>query len=446
MSFKTVSALLRGAWLIDRGFANAHLPLIGQLIKGDFEGFEYKSEKSSAVYAVNTFKANRTWSDFNDASEGSVAVIPVTGPILKHNNCGDPGSMTRARQIIEADNHHNIDAILLDIDSPGGMVDGTQTFADAIINANKPIIAFINDGMAASAAYWLAAVCDEVYVSRNTDMVGSIGVYLTLADFTKYYEEAGIKIHEIYAPESTEKNLDYKQAFEENYKAIEKQLSFLAQTFISAVKSGRGDKINLSKGDPFKGKMYFAEEAIAIGLIDGIKSFDEVLERSSEISKKQSNSNSNNNSTTMKKKTYAAVNAVLGVAALEVTGEGNEEGVFLNETQVDAIEAGLATDENAITAEDHQTTVDELSTANTSIDANETSLRSMATAAGVEIAEGDFNAETVSAAITAKITELNDGSTAGHTSTDEKGDTELSNDEALAVVANMPHNKIADSL
>jgi protease-4 len=446
MSFKTASALLRGAWLIEPGFAQAHLPLVQRLVQGDFEGFEYKEGKESKTYAVNTFKARSTWSDFNDAPKGSIAVVLVNGPILKHDNCGDPGSMTRARQIREADSHQNIDAIILDIDSPGGMVDGTQTFADAIAGTEKPIIAFINDGMSASAAYWIAAMCDEVYVSRSTDMVGSIGVYLTLADFSKYYEEAGIKIHEIYAPESSEKNLDYKEAIKGNYKLIEKELSFLAQKFIEAVKSGRGDKINLSKGDPFKGKMYFSEEAISIGLIDGIKSFDKVIERVSELAKTKNKSNSNNNSTTMNKKTYAAVNVALNTKTLEVTGEGKEQGVFLNETQMDAIEAGLTPAENAITAEAHKTVVDELATANTSVSENEASLRSMATIAGVEIAEGDFNAETVTAAIKAKITELNSGSTANHTITDTKGDADAIADEVADKLAAMPHNQIADNL
>lgn len=415
MSLKTVSALLRGAWLIEPEFAKAHLPMVQNLLSGNFQGFEFKSNITKEVFAANTFNANRRYSNFDEAPKGSFAIIPISGPVLKHDNCGDAGSMTRARQIAQADQHDNISAIIFNIDSPGGMVDGTQTFADAIKAAKKPTIAIVNDGIAASAAYWLASQCDEVYVTRKTDMVGSIGVYLTLVDPTKAYEDKGFKIHEIYAPESTEKNKEYKEAKDGNYKPIEAHLSFLAQTFIGAVKEGRGDKLNLAKGDPFKGKMYFADEAQAIGLIDGVKSFDEVIERAAEL---VTNNSNNNNSLNMKTKKFAAINAVLGVDTLEASNEG----VFLNEDQMDAIEAGLTPDETLVTAEDHQTTVDELATANATITSTEESLRTMAATAGVEIAEGDFNAEAVSTAINAKITELNGSSTEETTATNEKGD------------------------
>lgn len=442
MSFKILSAVLRGAWLIEPDFAQAHFPLVQNLISGNFDGFEYKPNKNSEVFAINTFKANRSYSTFNDAPKGSIAVIPVTGPILKHDNCGDPGSMTRARQIKEANDHPNIDAIIFDMDSPGGMVDGTQTFADAIKSTTKPTIAIINDGMSASAAYWLASQCDEIYVSRKTDMVGSIGVYLTFADFTKMYEDKGVKIHEIYAPQSTEKNQDFKEAKKGNYKLVEEELRFIADTFINAVKEGRGSKLNLSAGDPFKGKMFFADDAQAIGLIDGIKTMDEVIARAAELSQTSNqNSNNNTNASDMNKKEYAAINAVLGVTTLEAT----EEGVFLNEEQLTAIEAGLTPDATLVTAEAHQVIVDSLATANASIEANNLELRTAATNAGIEIAEGDFNASAVIAALGAKITELKGTSTANHTITNAEGD-DFDSVAAIAALDNMAHNKDADDL
>lgn len=443
MSFKIVSAILRGAWLIEPEYAQAHLPIVQNLFSGNFDGFSYKPNRNSEVYAVNQFKVGGRWTDFSEAPKGSFAVIPVTGPILKHDNCGDPGSMTRAAQIKDIDNNPNIEAIIFDIDSPGGMVDGTQSFADAIKNAKKPTIAFVNDGISASAAYWLASVCDEIYVSRKTDMVGSIGIYLTLMDPTKHYEDKGIIIHEIYAPESTEKNLYYKEALKGNYKPIQAELSFFAQTFIGAVKEGRGDKLNLSKGNPFTGKMYFADEAQAIGLIDGIKSLKEVLARADELTKKSETSNStNNNSTNMNKKTYAAVNAVLGVETLEAT----EEGVFLNEDQLTAINESLAASENLVNAEAHQEVVEQLATANRVVESTKTTLTALATTAGVEIPEGDFNAESVVGLIAARVGELKSGPAAAHSTANPSGDDELDGTVNMTSLDNMAHNKAADDL
>jgi protease-4 len=180
-----------------------------------------------------------------------------------------------------------VETIIFEIDSPGGSVDGTQTYANAIANSNKRTIGIVNEGMAASAAYWIGSSCDELYVTKSTDMVGSIGVYITLADFTEYYENIGIKVKDIYSRLSPEKNKTYHDALAGDEDAMKDHLDFIANAFHAHVKSHRD--INISAGDPFKGAMFLAEQATEIGLIDGIKSWDELM---TEI---QSGKGSNNN-------------------------------------------------------------------------------------------------------------------------------------------------------
>jgi protease-4 len=440
MSFNTISALLRGDWLIEPGFVQAHLPLIQNLIKGDLEGFEYKPNKSTEAFALGNGGSGRT--NLSDASKGSLAIIPVTGPILKHDNCGSPGSMTRANQVNQINKIDNISALIFDFDSPGGMASGIQTFADAIKNSNKPTIAIINDGVSGSAAYWLASQCDEIYVAQKTDMVGSIGAFREFLNPAEYLKKQGIEQISVYAPQSTEKNKDYKDALEGDYTLLEDNLKFLTDTFISAVKEGRGDKLNLSKGDPFKGKMYFADEAEAIGLIDGIKSFEEVITRADQLAQNSQTSNStNNNSTNMNKKTYAAVNVVLGVETLETS----EEGVFLNEDQMTALEENLAANENLVSAEDHQTVVDELATANSTVESTQTTLTDLAATAGVELPEGDFNAETVAGLISARVNELKANPAATHSTTSPSADDELGGGDAMDEVMNRDYYKNIES-
>jgi protease-4 len=61
--------------------------------------------------------------------------------------------------------------------------------SDAILEARKqkPVVAIIDDGIAASAAMWIASAASEIYLTKKTDQVGSIGVYTTLADWYSYY-------------------------------------------------------------------------------------------------------------------------------------------------------------------------------------------------------------------------------------------------------------------
>lgn len=290
MSFKVISAILRGAWLIDANEARNYLPLVANVLKGNTL-FEASSEDDGPEREIPILRVGANeirvvsgyWSmvrlreDAHKLPANSTVVVPISGAIMKEDaECGPVGSMTIASYINEISQIKNVATILFDIDSPGGMVDGTQTLAQAIKNSPKKTIGFVNDGMAASAAYWIASSCDELYCSQKTDVIGSIGVYVTFADFKAYYEKEGLKIHEIYSNRSSEKNKDYKDALAGNYDGIKANLDFIADEFIAAVKTNRPN-VNLSAGNPFKGATFYAEQAQEIGLIDGIKSLQEIL-------------------------------------------------------------------------------------------------------------------------------------------------------------------------
>jgi len=92
-----------------------------------------------------------------------------------------------------------VEVVVLDVDSPGGYVGGIRELTDKIYNARgaKPIIAVANH-MLASAALWIASAADEVVASPSSE-IGSVGVFAGHADYSKAYEEEGIKITLIHA-------------------------------------------------------------------------------------------------------------------------------------------------------------------------------------------------------------------------------------------------------
>ncbi len=311
--FQTISAILRGRWLIDKGWANSHLPLVKSLIKGEnvdlfnsrFDDVKFESSLGADTaqaslqnenlkkfpmaghMAGEMFKAGR-WNSFNDAPENSIAVINISGPIMKNGgSCGEPGASHFTNWIKQANQSSKITGILLVIDSPGGMVDGTQTVVDAIQNSTKPVVAFIDDGMMASGATWIGTAALEVYASQKTDTIGSIGVYCTIYDYREWLKMEGIAEIAIYAPQSTEKNKAYYDAIDGDTSILEDQLKFIATQFINGVKANRGQRLNVTDKDPFHGAMFNAGDAIKMGLIDGYATIEEAAQRVYKLAKQQ---------------------------------------------------------------------------------------------------------------------------------------------------------------
>lgn len=270
--------------------------------------------------------------DYSPVQSGSVIVIPITGVLTKYDGfCGAPGMMTYGKIIKSAINDSSVDAIVLSIDSPGGQFYGTQTLGDIIESSPKPIVAFIDD-CACSGGFWLASKCKAVVANTNNAVVGSIGVMATYIDLQKANEMSGRKEHVINAPQSKDKNLTHKKVMNGDYSAVEAELRVIADTFISVVKAGRPK----ATSDQLTGKTFFASEVIGT-LVDSVGSLDSAI--SLALSFIETNNTTNMSKNQHQKTTRLA--AVVGVESFEAAAEG----VTLNEEQLDAIDAHLATTE-----------------------------------------------------------------------------------------------------
>ncbi len=123
---------------------------------------------------------------------GAVAIIPVSGPIVREHGFYGTSQDVVASSLKAALADPSVRAILFDINSPGGVVAGTKELADAIAEARtkKRCAAYAN-GLCASAAYWLASSTGTVYAPL-TATVGSIGVIMTITNYAKFEEKLGI--------------------------------------------------------------------------------------------------------------------------------------------------------------------------------------------------------------------------------------------------------------
>jgi len=210
-----------------------------------------------------------------------VAVIDIAGVLTKHPTIwqmifGGATMQDMAAQIQAATKDRKVKSILLRIDSPGGTVAGVSDLADAIYKArqSKRVVAYISD-LGASGAYCAASQADAIYADVDA-MVGSIGVYLVVDDLSKMAEDRGIKVHVIKAGEHKGDGVAGAEVTSSQIKEFQRTVDQLAETFVDAVARGRGwDRQRVEK--LADGRVHVGVHAQQLGLVDGIRSLDEVV-------------------------------------------------------------------------------------------------------------------------------------------------------------------------
>jgi protease-4 len=296
----TLSAILRSVWLIQPEWAIAHFPIIVNIIKGNnnpLDATERTGNQANELpfvidpknmdrydFLKFDYSKNRLVSNPN-IPENSVGVLPIGGPITKYNgSCGEPGAIQKASWLGMMQKRDNIGSVVMLMDTPGGEVRAAPVMTDTIGKMGKPVLSLVDD-LSASLGMWLSSASDEVYASSNRAQIGSIGSYTMLADMSGMLEKEGIKIHEIYAPQSVDKNKEYRDALKGDYTAIEKDLALHVDDFKSFIKQQR------PQSAPFEsqwgtGKVFYADEGKKLGLIDGVKSFDQVVSKAAWLGKR----------------------------------------------------------------------------------------------------------------------------------------------------------------
>jgi protease-4 len=315
---RLLNEILSSVWLIDSERSASYALFIHQLIEGKSNeqcDFSIQRAKSRSFVIASDGSGDQAGLNSETIPSGSIVVIPIRSEIMKYDQeCGPRGTMSIIKDIQAANNNPNISGIVMIMDSPGGQVSGTDLLAKEVANSQKPIVTYV-EGVCASAALWIASASDRIIASSTLDRIGSIGVMMAYADLKPYYEKMGVKFHEVYATQSTDKSKDFNDVLQgeyDNYKAS--VLDPICNDFIAHVKKYRSKCAE----DALTGKMYFAQEAIANGLIDEIGTFEGALNLVSNLAIQQNNVQIKNDSM----KFSAKWNAILSVLGL--TGETAE--------------------------------------------------------------------------------------------------------------------------
>lgn len=268
--------LFRGEWLLDVAWISTAAPLVQNLLEGvvNVQNIE-QTESALSVIDASGHQVN----PINGIPEGSIAVVSMIGAAMKYGNACSYGADDIARELAFANANPNISAIIFKLDGPGGAVSAIGPLLTFAAEKKKPVIGLADACL--SLHYWAAVgVCD--YVMADNDIsarFGSVGVVSQFMDAKKHWEDKGFKFHEIYADESSHKNEVFKLALEGKYDKIKSEiLNPMARKFQAAVKAARPN-LRLEEEGILSGKTFDADKALGIGLIDGIGTFKQAVER-----------------------------------------------------------------------------------------------------------------------------------------------------------------------
>lgn len=123
-----------------------------------------------------------------------IAVIVAEGPIVDGPGyAGTVGSDTLTRLFRRAQDDRAIDAVVLQVNSPGGSAYASEQIRRAIMatrSAGKPVVVSMSN-LAASGGYWISMAGNQIY-ARPTTLTGSIGIFAIVPDLAKPLNELGI--------------------------------------------------------------------------------------------------------------------------------------------------------------------------------------------------------------------------------------------------------------
>ena len=206
--------------------------------------------------------------------ESKIAVVSITGPT--HASYWGAGTYSNLRAAVEGlMDDDNCESIVLEINSPGGDVNGLFECCEYIRKAclTKPIHAHVT-GMCCSAAYAIAASCETITATQTSE-VGSVGVYAQAYDETEYLKKQGI-LARIFRSKNAEKKNESPFS-EEGAKEIQAKIDYYEDCFYLTLSEGRGIPKEQCVDTFGHGSVFLADEALERNMIDNVASYDELI-------------------------------------------------------------------------------------------------------------------------------------------------------------------------
>ncbi|MBI1726324.1 MAG: signal peptide peptidase SppA [Candidatus Rokubacteria bacterium] len=208
-------------------------------------------------------------------SGAKVAVVEIEGVIVD--------GTAAIRELREHADNSSIKAVILRVNSPGGVVAPTQEIFAAIQRARKagkPVVATLG-AVAASGGYYVAAAADRIYANPGT-LTGSIGVVMQMANIEGLLKKVGVEYVVVKAGSYKDVGSFARTMSPEERKMLQALLDDVYSQFVDAVAEGRG----LERREVLafaEGRIYSGQQALALKMVDEMGGFEDAVEAAGKL-------------------------------------------------------------------------------------------------------------------------------------------------------------------
>lgn len=203
-----------------------------------------------------------------------IAVIKVKGVIKEADGY--------LKLLNRAEKEKSIKAVILRVNSPGGVVGACQEIHDKVVEVSrkKPVVVSM-ESVAASGGLYISVGATKIVANPGT-ITGSIGVILQAYNVSKLIKKLGIEVITVKSGPYKDLLNPFKEPDPKQISVVQKLIDSSYRQFVRAVAEGR--KIPLEKVKSFAdGRVFTGEEAKKLGLVDYLGNFDKAVEVAREL-------------------------------------------------------------------------------------------------------------------------------------------------------------------
>jgi protease-4 len=241
---------------------------------------------SAAVVAVAVAAlALRRPAPLPAAGTGYVALIRIEGAIAYQTSqlslLGSTASADDLVQLLDAALKDPLaKAVVLRVNSPGGSAAASEALYLKVreLAASKPVVAYIEE-YGTSGAY-MAVLPAARILAANSSIVGSVGVYTSVITYSGLLEKLGVRVYVFKSGELKDVGSSFREPSEEDKRVLQSIVDGIFELFKKRVLAHRR---LANASEVFSGRPFLAEEAVKLGLIDGIGTLDDAVNLAREM-------------------------------------------------------------------------------------------------------------------------------------------------------------------